>query len=90
MSYHIETGRSAQRELDHLNAKTYEAVALVISSLSEQPRPHGAKKLTDGSNLWRVRVGRLRVVYSIDDKAQNVTVVRVARRSEHSYKGLRN
>jgi mRNA-degrading endonuclease RelE of RelBE toxin-antitoxin system len=35
-------------------------------------------------------VGTLRIIYSIDDEAQIVTVVRVARRSESTYRKLRD
>ena len=62
-------------------------VARSIDHLAETPRPSKCKKLV-GSGLWRVRVGQLRVVYAIDDKAHLVTVVRVARRTEDTCRGL--
>mgnify|MGYP001589732467 FL=1 len=44
-------------------------------------------KLT-GSGFWRVRAGRYRVIYAINDSERVVVVVRVARRSEGTYRGL--
>jgi mRNA-degrading endonuclease RelE of RelBE toxin-antitoxin system len=38
--------------------------------------------------LWRIRVGRYRVLYAIDDKQGLVTVVGVARRAEDTYRRL--
>jgi mRNA-degrading endonuclease RelE of RelBE toxin-antitoxin system len=35
-------------------------------------------------------VGQLRVVYAIDEAAQRVTIVRVARRSESTYRRFRD
>jgi len=55
--------------------------------LEDNPRRPRVKKLAD-SGLWRIRVGQLRIVYAIDDKAQLVTMVRVARRKEDTYRGL--
>ncbi|MDP2953259.1 MAG: type II toxin-antitoxin system RelE/ParE family toxin [Chloroflexota bacterium] len=87
MSYEIRLRRSAQKGLDALPERDYETVAEVLSTLKENPRPPRVKKLADGG-LWRIRVGQYRVAYVIDDRAQLVTIVRVARRREDTYKGL--
>jgi mRNA-degrading endonuclease RelE of RelBE toxin-antitoxin system len=49
-----------------------------------EPRPPGTVKLT-GTEFWRLRVGDLRVIY-LDDVANLVVVLRVARRSESTYR----
>ncbi|MBE9477759.1 MAG: type II toxin-antitoxin system RelE/ParE family toxin, partial [Chloroflexi bacterium] len=38
--------------------------------------------------LWRIRVGRYRIVYAIDDESRMIIVVRVAWRSGDTYKRL--
>ncbi|MBI2980491.1 MAG: type II toxin-antitoxin system RelE/ParE family toxin [Chloroflexi bacterium] len=58
-----------------------------MNTLADVPRPSGCKKLR-GTDLWRLRVERYRVVYAIDDKARLVTVVKVASRREDTYQGL--
>ncbi len=45
-------------------------------------------KLT-GTDFWRLRTGDLRIVYSIDDAERVVVILRVARRSESTYRRLR-
>ena len=50
-----------------------------------EPRPSGAVKLV-GTEFWRVRVGDLRIIYLVDDPAGLVVVVKVARRSESTYR----
>ena len=87
MSYQVRLRRAAQRQLDKLAKKDYEIIAEVISALEREPRPHGIKKLAE-SGLWRIRVGRYRVVYNINDEERLVIVVRVARRTEDTYKRL--
>ncbi|MDP2953550.1 MAG: type II toxin-antitoxin system RelE/ParE family toxin [Chloroflexota bacterium] len=76
-----------QKGLDTLSGRDYEKVARVIRTLEENPRPPGVKKLAD-IGLWRIRVGQYRMVYAVDDEAQLVIIVRVARRREDTYKGV--
>lgn len=87
MSYRIELRRAAQKQLDKLTGRDYEAVGRAISTLQEEPRPPQVKKLAE-TGLWRIRVGAYRIVYAIDDKQKLVIVVRVARRTEDTYERL--
>ena len=87
MSYQVNLRRAAQKQLDKLAEKDYEIIAQAISALEKEPRPKRVKKLAE-SSLWRIRVGQYRVVYNIDDEERLVIVVRVARRTEDTYKRL--
>jgi len=88
VSYQVRLRRGAQKELDKLIGRDYEIIAEAISTLEQEPRPRGVKKLAE-SGLWRIRVGHYyRVVYAIDDKENQVTVVRVVSRTEDTYKRL--
>ena len=87
MGYNIKIRSAAQKGLDSFTGKEYQAVAEAISALEETPRPPKVKKLAD-SGLWRVRVKKCRVIYAINDTAKEIIVVRIARRSEDTYKGL--
>ena len=87
MSYQVRLRRAAQKQLDGLTGRDYQAIAKAISALEQEPRPRGGKKLAE-SGLWRIRIGRYRVVYAIDDKENLVIVVRIARRTEDTYRRL--
>ena len=87
MSYRVKIRSDAQKDLDAFTGREYLAVAEAISALEATPRPPGAKKLAE-SGLWRVRVKKCRVIYAINDTSEVIIVVRVARRSEDTYKGL--
>ncbi len=87
MSYQVSLRRAAQKQLNRLAGQDYQAVAEVISALEQNPRPSRVKKLAE-SGLWRIRVGQCRVVYHIDDEEGLVIVVRVAKRTEDTYKRL--
>ncbi|MCD6453319.1 MAG: type II toxin-antitoxin system RelE/ParE family toxin [Dehalococcoidales bacterium] len=87
MSYQVRLRRATQKQLDRLTGRDYEVIAGAISALEQEPRPRGVKKLAE-SGLWRVRVGQCRIVYSVNDKEYLVVVVRLARRTEDTYKRL--
>jgi len=87
VSYQVRLRRAAQKQLDKLTRRDYQAVARVISALEQEPRPKRVKGLAE-SGLWRIRVGQYRVVYHINDEERLVIVVCVARRTEDTYKGL--
>ncbi len=80
-SYKIFIKRSAAKELELLPKKDRTRIARRIAALSTDPRPYGSEKLT-GEEKYRVRQGDYRVVYSVDDSALSVIVVKVAHRRE--------
>ena len=87
MRYQARLRRTAQKQLDKLGEQDYEIIAEAISALEQEPGPSGVKKLAE-SGLWRIRVGQYRVIYHIDDEEHLVIVVRVARRTEATYRRL--
>jgi mRNA interferase RelE/StbE len=70
------------KQLQRLSRAELETALRVIIGSSHDPCPPGAKKLVGSSNDWRVRFGRYRMVYSIDDAAGEITVFVVAKRSD--------
>ncbi len=86
--YRIELAPAAQRHLERLPPGDAAMLRGPILSLALEPRPHGAAKLT-GTEFPRIRVGALRVIYLVDDAARLVVVLRVARRSESTYRRVR-
>ncbi len=87
MAYRVEIHRAAQKQLLSFPDKARVEIAQAIDELENNARPPGCKKLRE-TGLWRMKVGRYRMVYAIDDEAKVVTVVKVAIRREDTYKGL--
>lgn len=52
-----------------------------IEALRDEPRPAGCEKLT-GRDLYRIRQGVYRIVYSVDDAAVVIEVIKVGHRRE--------
>ncbi len=84
MTYELLQLPHAMRQLHNLR-KTHSPhlneIIREIEALAENPRPITAKKLV-GRSEWRVRVGPYRVLYQIDDRNKQITIVAVAHRRE--------
>ena len=82
MRYRVEFARPAARQFEGLPKQVQVRLKPRIESLKDNPRPHGAKKLTGEEELYRLRVGDYRVIYQIQDKVLLVLVVKVGNRKE--------
>jgi mRNA interferase RelE/StbE len=80
-SYSVLIKTSAARELELLPEKPRRRIAKKIQALADQPRPPGCEKLS-GDELYRIRQGDYRVVYSIEDDVLTVHVVRIGHRRD--------
>lgn len=81
----VELAPAAQRQLRRLPPGDAARLRGPILAFATDPRPPGAAKPA-GTDFWRLRLGDLRVVYLVDDAAGLVVVLRVARRSERTYR----
>jgi mRNA interferase RelE/StbE len=80
--YAVVFARSARRELEELDAGVARRIISRIEALRSNPRPPGCVKLQGSDDLWRIRVGDYRVIYSIDDRAHVVDVSAARHRSD--------
>lgn len=81
-SYKVELKRSAAKEIENIQQKKRRRqVVGRIKNLAEDPRPPGYQKLS-GQNAYRVRQREYRIIYTIQDHRQIVTVVKVGHRRD--------
>ena len=64
-----------------LPRRDFERVRDAVRALGADPRPPGCKKLS-GRAGWRIRVGRYRVIYEVEDTVRIVTVLDVGHRRD--------
>jgi mRNA interferase RelE/StbE len=79
--YQIFIEKSAQKKLSIIPEPFQGKIIAEISLLAENPRPAGCKKLT-GRNAWRIRTGKYRAIYEINDKDKSVLVVTIGHRKD--------
>jgi mRNA interferase RelE/StbE len=80
-AYSLDIKKSAAKELGALPPKDCARIVARIQGLASEPRPHGAEKLT-ADDKYRLRQGRYRILYQIDDRTRRVTIVKIADRKE--------
>lgn len=80
--YEVIISNSAQREIRKLQKIEVQRIIPAIRLLSNDPRPSGCKKLTSTQNIYRIRIGNYRVLYSIDDVIRIVEVSGVRHRRD--------
>ena len=76
-SYRLLIKPSAVKDLEALPTKDRRRVVSRIRGLASAARPAGCEKLS-GHELYRVRQGDYRVVYTVHDAEQLVIVIKVA------------
>jgi len=81
--YRLRLTSRARRELDKIPAGESERIVTALVQLENEPRPFGAKKLK--GNIYRIREGDWRIIYTILDKEKMIIAGRIARRSEDTY-----
>ena len=80
--YSIFIKPSAVKELEAIPVKKdRRRIVERIRKLAEDPRPVGCKKLS-GQDRYRIRQGRYRILYSIEDQDLVVSVVKVTHRKD--------
>jgi mRNA interferase RelE/StbE len=80
-AYRVYFRASVEKDFASIPKGDVKKILQRIKTLSENPRPSGCEKLT-GQERYRVRQGRYRIVYSIQDKELTVWVVRVGHRKD--------
>jgi mRNA interferase RelE/StbE len=80
--YLIIIKRPAEKELSKVPQRDAARIAMAIDALADNPRPAGVKKLEGSADLWRIRIGDYRVIYTIEDRIVTVTVVRIGQRGD--------
>ena len=82
--YKLFFKKSVQKDFDTIPKKDLRRILNRIEALTKDPRPPGCEKLT-GQERYRLRQGRYRIVYSIQNDELTVWVVKVGHR-KHIYR----
>jgi mRNA interferase RelE/StbE len=81
-SYRVEVSATAERQLRKLSRADQVRLIRAMQALSSDPRPPGCRKLSGYDDVFRVRVGRYRILYSIEDRRLVIIVLKVGNRKD--------
>jgi mRNA interferase RelE/StbE len=72
---------AVEKDLKPIPQREIKKILQKIDSLTANPRPQGSEKLT-GQERYRVRQGRYRILYSIQDNELTIWVVKISHRKD--------
>lgn len=78
----IEISRTAEKQLKKLNRDNQRRVVRAILALAEDPCPQGSRKLAGYDDVFRIRVGRYRVLYSVSGKKLVIIILKIGHRKD--------
>ena len=83
MAWELDLAKEALRFLERLRDEALkERLVLAIEALRENPFHAGTKKMKGSSELYRVRVGGYRIIYSVHQGRLRVLVVKIGKRGD--------
>jgi mRNA interferase RelE/StbE len=80
-SYNLRIKPSAAKELEALPRTDRQRIITRVRKLSDEPRPSGCEKLS-GHNLYRIRQGNYRILYTIQDADSVIVIIAIGHRRE--------
>jgi mRNA interferase RelE/StbE len=80
-AYKIYFKKSVEKDLKVIPKKDLVKILERIEALAEDPRPQGCEKLS-GQLKYRLRQGRYRILYSVQDDELTIWVVKVGHRKD--------
>ena len=78
----VEISRTAERQLKKLVKADQAHVVRTILALADDPFPRGSRRLSGYDDVFRVRTGRYRVLYSVSKSKLIVVVLKVGHRKD--------
>ena len=81
-TYELEISRTAKKQLLQIPQSDRARVVEAMQWLATAPYPKGARKLRGYDDVFRIRVGRYRVLYSVLDATVVVVVLKVGQRKD--------
>ena len=80
--HRIEISRTAEKQLKKLPRDLQRRLARAMEELAADPHPPGSRKLTGHDDVYRVRVGTYRVIYSVARRKLIVIILKRGHRKD--------
>ncbi len=80
--YRVIIERRATKEATAIPKEQMSRIAGAIRGLASNPFPEGFRKIIGESGVYRIREGDYRVLYMIDEKANEVRILKIAHRKD--------
>lgn len=81
-NYLAEFSATAEKQFRKLQRSVQLRVVKVIRSLATEPRPRGSRRMQGYDDVYRVRTGVHRIIYSIEDHRLLIIVLKIGHRKD--------
>lgn len=81
-NYQVVFEQKYTKDLKYVHPSYHKAIKKAVLSLGDNPRPEGYIKLKGSDDLFRIRVGPYRVIYTIKDDKLIVLVLEIGDRKD--------
>lgn len=80
--YQVLYEKNVLKDLDKIPNRDVERILAVFKTLPSNPYPQGSKKLSGKLNLYRIRQGNYRIVYTVAHTEKKIRIILVRHRKE--------
>jgi mRNA interferase RelE/StbE len=80
--YKVIINKRVLKSLDKIPADYLFKIKSAVNELGQNPRSFGYIKMSGFANLYRIRAGIYRIIYTIEDEILTVKIVKIDHRSE--------
>ncbi len=80
--YKVVFEKKYMKDLKHIHPSYHKSIMEASLSLGDNPRPYGYVKFKGPDNLFRIRIGPYRIIYTIEDDKLIVLVVEIGDRKD--------
>lgn len=83
MSYKLQFSSSFDKQFKKIHPQERKRVITEIESLQNNPFPKGKKvKHLIGTKAWRLRVGKVRIIYFVEENSKTIYLEDIAYRKD--------
>lgn len=80
--YRVEISRTAEKQLRRLELQDRRRVVHTMTGLGEDPHPPGSRKLSGYTDVFRIRGGVFRILYSVEGRTLIVIILKIGHRKD--------
>ncbi len=80
--YKIEISRSAEKQLKKLPRGDQPRIVEAVLAIADEPVQRGARKIAVYDDVFRIRVGRYRILYSVSSGKLVIIILKIGHRKD--------
>ena len=80
--FELRISRMAERQLKRLPSEGRDRVVRAVRALADDPMPRGSRRLTGYDDVFRIRIGPYRVLYSVTASTLTILVLKIGHRRD--------